>query len=321
MTGRVCTTRSWRSAAVALATALAATITATCGDRPAVLQEPPTRAARTATPAPTRVAAPQDSATILYRVARQALERGDSAVAVQGFDQVFMRWPQSDRTPHALYWKAFVMYRRGGAENLQVAHRLLDLATQIAPTSYAVGDAATLLLRVRHRLASAGDRDALRELGVPNVAALAACGDAGDANWLVWAVDPAQPTAARLDRLRLLMQERAPCSAPLRAQALLLLARVPAGAGVPDVLDAARNDSALAVRRSAIRAIPRPAPDAARALLEHVLGTGSDLTSLEAAAAAWASRPDWGTEPLRAFLRRANRNATAADYIESLLKR
>jgi hypothetical protein len=321
MTGRVCTTRCWRSAVVALATALAAALAVACGDRPAVHQEPSTQAARTATPEPTRVAAPQDSATILYRVARQALGRGDSAMAVQGFDQVFLRWPQSDRAPHALYWKAFVMYRRGGAENLQVAHRLLDLATQMAPTSYAVGDAATLLLRVRHRLASAGDRDALRELGLPNAATLAACGDAADANRLVWAVDPGQPMAARLTRLRILMEERGPCSAPLREQALLLLARVPAGAGVPDILGAARNDSALAVRRSAIRAIPRPAPDSARALLEHVLGTGSDLTSLEAAAAAWASRPDWGMEPLRAFLRRADRNATAADYIESLLKR
>lgn len=262
-----------------------------------------------------------DSATTSYVAARHALDRGDSAVAMQNFERVFVQWPQSDRAPHAMYWKAFVLDRRGGAENLQVAQNLLDLATQLAPSSYSVGDAATLLLRVRVRLASLGGRDALRALGMRDAAALKACGDSVGANRFAWAVDAAVLPAVQLDRLRTIMRTNTACSAPIREQALLLLARVPNGDGVADLVRAAQQDSALAVRRSALRVLPRPAPDAARALLEHVLARDTDLTSLEAAASAWASRPEWGTEPLKAYLRRADRNATAADYVEMLLRR
>lgn len=268
----------------------------------------------------TPAAAPSDPATLLYRDARRQLERGDTTTAVHGFEEVFMRWPRSERASHALYWKAFVMYRRGGTENDQVARNLLSLATQMAPASYAVGDAATLLLRVNHRLAASGDRDALRDLGLADAAALAACEAGAGADRLAWALDPVQSAATRLERLRELMRRRQPCAAPLREQLLLLLARVPDGAGMPDVI-AAIDDSSLSVRRNALRVLPAPAPDAARTALESVLRTSDDVLSVEFAAGAWISRPDWGHDPLRAYLDRPDRKPTAAHYIASLLQR
>lgn len=300
----------------------AGAVATACGERKVV--DPGTAAStsrKASGEAPEFEALPRDSATAVYVEARRALDRGDSVDAIAKFERVFVQWPQSDRSPHAMYWKAFVLDRRGGTENLRVASNLLDLATQIAPTSYAVGDAATLLLRVRARLAAAGDDEALRALGVANAAAWKACADTTAATRLSWAVEPAQPPEVRLARLRTLMRGRGSCAAPLREQTLLLLARIGNGEGIADIVGAAADDDALSVRRSAVRVLPRPAPDAARALLQRVLAIEQDVAMLEAAASAWRSRRDWGVEPLHAYLRRSDRNATVTGYVETLLRR
>lgn len=263
----------------------------------------------------------EGAATIQYRAARQALAQGDTVRALQRFDEVITRWPTSVRGPNAMYWKAFVLVRRGKEQDLLVARRLLQLATQLAPASHHVGDAPMLLLRVQYRLAASGDHEALEDLEVPNKDALAMCADGAGADRLAWAVDVGQPLGVRLERLGTLMNSNASCTVLLRQQALLLLGSVPNAAGLPKILEAAERDSSRAVRRQAIRSIPIPAPDAARPLLDSVLRTSEDVTSLEAAAAAWASRPDWGVEALETYLRRENRNATAADYIKVLLGR
>jgi len=314
------------SARIGCAAAVVVVTICACGERP--IADPASATQRSGSP---QSASPQsasavgslanDSATISYLAARHALDRGDSAAAIQNFERVFVQWPQSVRAPQAMYWKAFVLDRRGGAQNLQIAQNLLELATQIAPSAYAVGDAATLLLRVRARLAATGDRAALRALGMRDVAAFTACGDTGGASRLAWAVDAGASPSTQLDRLRTIMRTQTACAVAIREQALLLLARVPNGDGVADLLRAAREDRALVVRQSALRVLPRPAPDAARTLLEHLLASEQDLTSIESAAAAWASRPEWGTAPLEAYLRRTDRNATAADYVETLLRR
>lgn len=302
--------------------AIAGVSATACSDRrlvdPASITKISTAPPHTSVDAPL---AAHDSATTLYLDARRLLDLGDTARSIQKLESVFVHWPRSDRAPHAMYWKAFVLDRRGGFQNLQVAQNLLELATQIAPTSYSVGDAATLLLRVRYRLASVGDLEALHALGIPDLAAWTACAESVRANRLAWAVEASQLPSMRLERLRFIMRDRNACTAPIREQVLLLLARAPNNEGVTDIVQAATFDSATTVRRTALRVLPRPAPDAARALLERVLATEQDVTSLEAAAAAWHSRADWGVQPLLSFLQRVDRNATAADYVETLLRR
>ncbi|MBL0938577.1 MAG: hypothetical protein IBJ03_06770 [Gemmatimonadaceae bacterium] len=262
-----------------------------------------------------------DSASQLYLNARVALEQDDTTSALQQLDRVIVGWSQSNRGVQAMYWKAFILYRRGAASDLKTASRLLELATQLAPTTFAIGDASTLLLRIRVRLANAGDSDAIRELGFPDHESWTACRLANDANQLARVVSAGDSPERQMVLLRDIMDDPSVCAAPTREQALLILARIPNGLGVSSLVKAIEEDGSLAVRRTALRVLPRPAPDTARNVLRQVLVSATDVTSLEAAASAWASRLDWGIEPLHAYLRRSDRNATVVDYVTRLLTR
>jgi len=70
---------------------------------------------------------PEDS---LYRLAREALNRGEYTRASGLFQTLEQKFPRSRVAPAALYWRAFALYRAGSTEELRAA-----LETQIGRAS------------------------------------------------------------------------------------------------------------------------------------------------------------------------------------------
>jgi len=108
------------------------------------------------TPLPPEPWAKADPADSLYRLAREALSRGDYRRAAEIFHQIPERYPQSAYAGQALYYEAFSLYRSGGDDELSTARARLNQLQQRYP-SIAKGDGATLMTRVCGELAKRGD--------------------------------------------------------------------------------------------------------------------------------------------------------------------
>jgi outer membrane protein assembly factor BamD (BamD/ComL family) len=71
-----------------------------------------------------------DPADSLYRLAREALSRGDYKRAAEIFHRIPERFPQSAYAGEALYYEAFSLYRSGGDDDLSSARDRLNLLKQ-----------------------------------------------------------------------------------------------------------------------------------------------------------------------------------------------
>src|SRR5438477_1995576 len=113
-------------------------------------------------PAPWAAHDPADS---LYRVAREALNRGDYRRAAQLFNDLTQRFPNSSYAYVSAYYEAFSRYRIGTTEELLAAdHALRGIAERSAQTSNGWRgdntDVEGLRTRIRGALAVRGDSDA-----------------------------------------------------------------------------------------------------------------------------------------------------------------
>jgi hypothetical protein len=104
-------------------------------------------------PEPWAKADPADS---LYRLAREAMSRGDYKRAADIFHSIPERYPQSAYAGQSLYFEAYSLYRSGGDEDLSSARDRLTLLKQRFP-AIAKKDGDPLLTRVCGELAKRGD--------------------------------------------------------------------------------------------------------------------------------------------------------------------
>ena len=112
-------------------------------------------------PAPWLQADPADS---IYRVAREALNKGRFREALEAFQQLERKYPESGYVADGLYWQAFALYRLGGRANLQRASSKLDEQQSRFPQAATRGDAETLSVRITSELARLGDMNASEDL-------------------------------------------------------------------------------------------------------------------------------------------------------------
>jgi HEAT repeat protein len=111
--------------------------------------------------APWVQADPGDS---LYRLAREAFNRGDWRHASDLFGQVVARFPRSAYVADCAYFEAFSRYRIGTTDELHKALALLVDQNGPAARSSMRADAAALAARIRGALAARGDRQAAAEI-------------------------------------------------------------------------------------------------------------------------------------------------------------
>ena len=98
----------------------------------------------------------QDPADSLYRVARDAMSKGQYSNAASIFGRIASQYPNSSIASEAMYYQAFSLYRMGGDDRLKSARDVLTKLREKNP-SFAKGEPANLRTRICGELAQRGD--------------------------------------------------------------------------------------------------------------------------------------------------------------------
>jgi HEAT repeat protein len=240
-------------------------------------------------PAPWAKADPADS---LYRLAREALSRGDYKRAAEIFHRIPERYPQSAYAGQALYYEAFALYRSGGDDDLTAARDRLSQLKQRYP-AIAKKDGALLQTRVCGELAKRGDESCAASIGeiaegdkdvtggktlqIPGPSGRSCSPDADeDSDDRIAALNALlQMDAERaMPILKQVLARRDPCSVALRRKAVFLVSqkRTPETANI--LMSVARSDPDQEVREQAVFWLSQV--PGSTGLLEEILKGNSD---------------------------------------------
>ena len=264
-------------------------------------------------PAPWAQGDPADS---LYRVAREALMRGDYGRAARMFGELVQKYPKSVYFTNAQYYEALARYKVGTTDDLRQAARILE---PLAKTRAAGGSAgasgagvkwtstnqrwtsaeqrrgaddseiAALYARVNGALAQRGDRDAAAK--ITSIAQAGSPCDQEDIQVRTEALnalsqmDPASANPI----LRRVIDRKDECSANLRRSAVFMLGRRADADATSILIGVAKSDPNTNVRIEAINFLPRMPGDAPLTTLEEILRTDQDERVQRAAVRALMS--------------------------------
>ncbi len=203
-----------------------------------------------------------DPADSLYRLAREALSRGDYKRAAEIFHSIPERYPQSAYAGQAMYYEAFSLYRSGGDDELSAARDRLNQLKQKYP-SVATGDRTTLMTRVCGELAKRGDEACTMLIdSAANKSSAQSSGGAGSTRSC-----PNEDDDERIEALKALLQmdadrampilkqvlaRRDPCSAVLRRTAVFLVSQKQTSETATILMGVARDDPDEDVREQAV---------------------------------------------------------------------
>lgn len=210
-----------------------------------------------------------DPADSLYSRARRALDDKNYDAAARLFDSIVTRYPRSVYAPDALYWKGFALYRGG---NLAGAAAALEAQATRYPNAATRADAGPLLMMLKGELAKRGNAAARREID----SAAASGGACQDMEVRAAALDALQQMDADrvLPLLRRVLAGRDECSAPLRKNALYILAQKSGSDRDKLLLEIAKTDPSTTVRNDAVYYLGQATSDAAIDALEDLLLQG-----------------------------------------------
>ena len=240
-------------------------------------------------PEPWAKADPADS---LYRLAREALSRGDYKRAAEIFHRIPERYPQSAYAGQALYYEAYSLYRSGGDDDLGTARDRLNQLNQRFP-AIAKKDGATLLTRVCGELAKRGDESCTASISstaegssdvtggetrtIPGSQGRNCSPDADEDNddriaalnaLLQMDADRAMPI------LQKVLARRDACSVALRRKAVFLVSQKRTDQTANILTNVARNDPDQEVREQAVFWLSQV--PGSTGLLEEILKGNSD---------------------------------------------
>ncbi len=221
--------------------------------------------------------AQDDPADSLYRVAREALNRGEYRRASEAFRDIPARFASSRYASDALYWQAFALYRIGGTEELRAARAVLQSQTSKYPNARTQADAEALSTRILGALATRGDTEAQQALRARPAATGSSC-DAEDQSVrgeALSAVVRSNPEQS-LPTLQAVLQRRDDCSASLRLRAVTLLPSTKDKSMESVLVDVIRNDPRNEVRTAAMSTLARELPEQAIPMLEEMVRTSTD---------------------------------------------
>ena len=235
--------------------------------------------------------APQDAADSLYRLAREALSKGDYSRSAELFNRVVERFPSSTYAGESLYYYAFSLYRVGGTEKLKSARQALARLSAKYPAVAKRGDATTLTTRVCGELARGGDEQCAAEVtksarsidaksseGRSSTASTGCPNENDDDDERVAALNALlQMDADRaLPILTKVLERRDPCSASLRRKAVFLVSQKRNEKTAELLLSIAKNDPDQEVREQAVFWLSQVPDERAVDMLEQILRTSKD---------------------------------------------
>jgi HEAT repeat protein len=217
--------------------------------------------------------APQDPADSLYRVAQQAMNRGDYRRAASLFKDLPVKQPNSVYASDALYWEAFSLYRVGGTTELQEALSVLDQRKSKYPVGRLRGSDAdpALATRIAGVLSARGlgDKDLVkRALTEGN----GAC-DNEDQSVRAEALNALRQTDPdeALTQAKKILGRKDDCSVQLRRSALWMIANKKDAASTATLVSVAKNDPSMELRAEATGFLGTVGGDDALSALEDLL--------------------------------------------------
>jgi HEAT repeat protein len=214
---------------------------------------------RQAIPLPPEPWAKADPADSLYRLAREAMSRGDYKRAAEIFHRIPERFPQSAYAGQSIYYEAYSLYRSGGDDDLSAARDRLNQLKQRDAKIWK-NDGAVLLTRVCGELAKRGDENCAVEIektaqNDPPAQGARSCPDGDDENddriaalnaLLQMDADRAMPI------LKKVLERRDTCSAGLRRKAVFLVSQKRTDETANILMNVARTDPDGEVREQAV---------------------------------------------------------------------
>jgi HEAT repeat protein len=268
-------------------------------------------------PEPWAKADPADS---LYRLAREALSRGDYKRAAEIFHGIPERFPQSAYTTsgQALYYEAFALYRSG---DLSAARERLNQLKTRYPT-LAKKDGASLLTRVCGELAKQGDESCAMSIdstarGGSDVATRT--GSQGR-NCSPDADEDSDDRIAALNALLQMDAERAmpilqqvlarrdPCSVALRRKAVFLVSQKRTDQTANILMSVARSDPDQETREQAVFWLSQ-VPGSTGLLEEILKGSGDENIKEKALFSLSQQREPRAQQALQEFASRETENS------------
>jgi HEAT repeat protein len=285
---------------------------------------------RQAVPLPPEAWAKTDPADSLYRLAREALSRGDYKRAAEIFHRIPERYPQSEYAGQALYYEAYSLYRSGDESDLNTARdRLKQLKTRYPAIAKKDGD--VLYTRVCGELAKRGDEDCAASIDK------AAQGDNTDVTGGSTATiqgsqarscpsedDDNDDRIAALNALLQMDAERAmpilqkvlarrdACSAGLRRKAVFLVSQKRTAETANILMNIARTDPDQEVREQAVFWLSQV--PGSTGLLEEILRSNADENIKEKALFSLSQQNDpRAQQSLRDFAQRESESEELRD--------
>lgn len=245
-----------------------------------------------------------DPADSLFRAAHSMFGRQEYRPAAERYADLRTKHPTSRYWCDAAYYEAFARYRLGTPNDLRTANRVLESMDSKCTTAARRNDVPELQVRIDGALARLGDSDANERL--KRAANQGTC-DREEQSVKIQALSSlAQMDAqAATPVLRTVLNSRDACSAPIRRQALELIARRNDAEAVAILGQVARSDTDRETQYTAVRALARMNNDAAYAALEEYLRTSTDeRLQIEAAGAMAQNDNPRAQAAIRALIER-----------------
>ena len=245
-------------------------------------------------PAPWAQGDPADS---VYRLAREALGRGDYGRAARLFAEIPAKYPKSAYQNEAIYYEALMRYKVGTTDELKQAAKVLEplVKSGASSTSTSVNvqgqqsgftfarrntsdsEIMALYVRINGALAQRGDAGARKKIEDLGSGPNAPC-DQEDIQVRTEALNALSQMdpAGALPSLRKVLDRKDDCNASLRRNAVFILGRRNDAESSALLLTVAKTDPNTGVRSEAINFLARAPGETGINALEEILKTEQD---------------------------------------------
>ncbi|NNG17843.1 MAG: tetratricopeptide repeat protein [Gemmatimonadales bacterium] len=264
----------------------------------------------------------EDPADSLYRLARNALNRGNYKVAIDHFRELRERYPDSGYAADAHYWEAFALTKLGSRESLEKAGQLIELQAERYPDARTRRDALALRARIRADLARMGDARSMEYVS-ETAAALAReqaevravrehqaqeeCDDDGDERMVALMALMQMQSDRAMPILKKVLERRDEGSVCLRRRAMFIVSQKHSPETTRILLQAVRTDPDPEVQEQAVFWLSQVREPEAIAALDSLLQHATNPELQEKAVFALSQQHgEAASRALRSHLERAS---------------
>jgi len=262
-------------------------------------------------PAPWGEVGPADS---LYRLGREAINRGDFRRAAALFAEISAKHARSEYAADAPYWRAFALYKAGRDDDLREALKSLDAQQATFPKATTIADGKELAIRIRGQLAQQGDVQSAEAVSRAAGQNRPCVRDSNDDEIRAAAMNALLQMDAQsaLPIIKQVLAKRDECSVALREKAVFLLSQKQTSETEDILIDIIKNDPSRSVREQGVFWLGQVRTDKAAAALEEIATSSPDI---DLRAKAMHSLHEHGSARAAALLRRLAESAQTPESV------